>query len=385
MPTRKLKTIDLFSGCGGAALGLSDQCKVIAYCEYDKDCQSVLQNNQDLGYLDKAPIHPDVRTFPKLKQKVDLVSAGFPCQDISIAGNQHGLKGERSSLFHDAMKVVKNHKPPYVFLENVSNILRMPKVWKPVLKSLDKAGYDASWMILAASNLGAPHKRKRWFLLGTKRGSEKPFNKRVSGAKLFGGGSGRWNSKGWSKNSSRKWDIGVPRMINSDDTHATRQRLCQCGNICVPQQADAAFSILRNGVDWPTHGRAQPISFRESQMPKWGQMVDGELYEVTPHDIPEGSSLNLKFKQYKRPSGRGRGKAQLPTLHKEVTRDRYTTPRAHGGNSPAGTLTRRAIQDISNQLRFEKNTPTSHRWKHYPNPEYIEWMVGLPRGWTKLQ
>lgn len=373
---KKLNAIDLFSGCGGAALGLHEFCNVVAYCEKDKECRRVLEKNQKCGKLDVAPIYADVRNFPCLKRDIDIVSAGFPCQDISTFGNKHGLEGERSSLFHCAMKVVHDHKPNYVFLENVYNILVMPEVWKIVLKELDSEGYDCSWTIVSASNVGAPHQRRRWFLLGIRRGFE--HGRKKSGLQLID--DCMWNSHGWQTNPKRKWEVNLPRLVNAEPCDI-KSRLFQCGNICVPQQAWAAFLILSMGLD----GQRIKASMKSEHMPNSGFFSKGKLTEIETEPLQEAENLYLEFKQYERPPGKERGeRTVLPEITDPIIRPRFTTPRALGGNGPAWTLTKRSIQDIANQFRYEKNTPKSHRWRRYPNPEYIEWMVGLPRGWTEV-
>ena len=148
MPAKKLRCIDLFSGCGGLSLGLREVAHVVTYCERNEACQRTLRHNMARRRLDRAPIYDDVTSFPKRLAgggKIDLVCGGFPCQDISWAGphSRKGLRGERSGLFYAAMDVVRTYKPKFVFLENVASITAQPKVWRPVLEELDDAGY--SW------------------------------------------------------------------------------------------------------------------------------------------------------------------------------------------------------------------------------------------------
>ena len=165
----KLSTLDLFSGCGAMNLGLHEFCKTVAYAESNKECREVLKKNMKRGYLHKAKIYNDVRDLINKNLKVNLIAGGFPCQDISGAGKQRGLKGKHSSLLLVVLKLVKKMKPRHVFLENVANIVNMPSVWKRLLKDLDTFGYNARWCIISAASLGAPHMRRRWFLLATKR------------------------------------------------------------------------------------------------------------------------------------------------------------------------------------------------------------------------
>lgn len=372
----KLTAIDLFTGCGGAALGLRHVCKIVAYCDSNPDCRRVIQKNQDLGHLDVAPIYEDVRTFPSIKQNIDLVSAGFPCQDISQFGNKEGLDGTRSSLFHSAMHVIRIHNPMYVFLENVENILKMPNVWKTVISELDDADYDASWFVLGAGNVGAPHRRNRWFLVGIKRGCKLPCSEKNEWKKFFTDTA--WNMQnGFKARPDRLWEVDEDRVIDDGKCKATEARLMQCGNICVPKQAAAAFSLLRFGLVYEQTGTIHDGDV----MPTWGYMTDGIIYGVVPRVLPYAKNLDLAFKQYPRPPGRHRSeRTLLDTISSEIHRSRFATPRALGGNSACWTLTRRGMSDIANQLRYERNT--NNRWKRYPNPVWVEWMVGLPKNWT---
>lgn len=100
-----------------------------------------------------------------LRGKVDKLSCGFPCQDISNAGTREGIKGARSGLWFDIAEAIRLIRPGYVFLENVSAIRNRGQ--SAVLTSLHQIGYDASWTTLRASDIGAAHHRDRWFAVAT--------------------------------------------------------------------------------------------------------------------------------------------------------------------------------------------------------------------------
>ena len=202
----KLSTLDLFSGCGAMNLGLHEFCKTVAYAESNKECREVLKKNMKRGYLHKAKIYNDVRDLINKNLKVDLIAGGFPCQDISGAGKQRGLKGKHSSLLLVVLKLVKKMKPRHVFLENVANIVNMPSVWKRLLKDLDTFGYDARWCIISAGSLGAPHMRRRWFMLATKRG------KKIQKQQLPKFSKKKWNEH-WKYSG---WQPKVDRMLKND-------------------------------------------------------------------------------------------------------------------------------------------------------------------------
>lgn len=160
-----LNGLDLFSGYGGITLGLKRWVRPLAYCEANRYAQSIILSRQADGDLPKAPIWNDVKTLDgkNLKGEIDIIYGGFPCQDISVAGNGAGLEGERSGLFYEVERLVKEIKPPFVFLENVPAIRTRGLL--AVVNSFAKMGYDCRWTCISASYVGAPHKRERWFLL----------------------------------------------------------------------------------------------------------------------------------------------------------------------------------------------------------------------------
>ncbi len=161
----KLNGLDLFSGIGGNAIALRDYVHNVAYCEYDKYCQGVLLSRMSEGLIDRAPIWDDVRTLTKnqFATRVDIITGGFPCQDISVAGNGAGLEGERSGLFFEIVRLLKELEPSFVYLENVPAI--RTRGGQRVGQELAALGYDCRWGMLSAYDVGAPHLRERWFLL----------------------------------------------------------------------------------------------------------------------------------------------------------------------------------------------------------------------------
>jgi DNA (cytosine-5)-methyltransferase 1 len=94
---------------------------------------------------------------------VDIITGGFPCQDISVAGNGAGLEGKRSGLFFEIVRLIDECKPRWVFLENVPAI--RTRGAEQVIGSLACRGYDCRWITLRASDVGAPHERNRWWML----------------------------------------------------------------------------------------------------------------------------------------------------------------------------------------------------------------------------
>jgi DNA (cytosine-5)-methyltransferase 1 len=158
--------LDLFSGIGGNSIGLHDYVRVVSYCERDAYAQSVLLSRFADGSLEPAPIWDDITTLTasQFDIPIDIIIGGFPCQDISLAGNGAGLDGERSGLVFEIFRLIVELAPKFIFLENVSAI--RTRGGERVVKELAGLGYDCRWDMLSAYDVGAPHKRERWFLLG---------------------------------------------------------------------------------------------------------------------------------------------------------------------------------------------------------------------------
>ena len=165
MTTDKLKVLDLFSGIGGFSLGLekTKYFETSAFCEIESFPQKILKK-----HWPNIPIYNDVR---ELKGEglghIDLITGGFPCQDLSAAGDQKGIgQDTRSGLFREMVRLAGECKRPYILFENVSRILSGPKEDKgewfsEFLWSLAEIGYDAEWFCITASSVGAPHLRER--------------------------------------------------------------------------------------------------------------------------------------------------------------------------------------------------------------------------------
>ena len=175
MENEKLKTMHLFAGGGGglyADLILGHQ-PVVAV-EWEPYACQILRERRDEGWFPGLHVwEGDVRLFDPSEYagKVDCIHAGFPCQDISVAGKQAGVGEEtRSGLYREVIRIADVVRPRYLFLENVSAIVT--NGLDTVLSDLATFGYDAEWLCLRASDCGAQHHRDRWWLLAHTRDSE---------------------------------------------------------------------------------------------------------------------------------------------------------------------------------------------------------------------
>ena len=158
-----MKLLDTFAGIGGfsyAAEKLIGGFETTQFIEIDPFCQKVLKK-----HWPHVPIHDDIRTFTAKPFQYQVITGGFPCQDISVAGLQKGITKEtRSGLFYELMRVIRMVRPQYVVLENVAAILN--RGLDIVLRELSEAGYDAEWATFRASDaVQACHARNRWWLV----------------------------------------------------------------------------------------------------------------------------------------------------------------------------------------------------------------------------
>jgi len=156
-----MKVGSLFSGIGGLDLGLEQAgMKTVWQVEYDDWARQKLEEN--FPHTEKFK---DVREVGKHNLRhVDLICGGFPCQDLSIAKHKGlGLDGERSGLWYEYLRIIREMRPRYVLIENVSALLT--DGMDRLCCDLAASGYDAEWQTIRASSFGLPHQRKRLFVI----------------------------------------------------------------------------------------------------------------------------------------------------------------------------------------------------------------------------
>ena len=150
----------LFAGIGGFDLGVERAgCRIEWQVEIDSWCRKVLAK-----HWPEVPRYEDVKEVGAHNLKpVDWIVGGFPCQDLSTAGKQEGLSGDRSSLWWQMRRIIGELRPEVVIVENVPNLVNLGI--EHVLGSLAEIGYDAEWDIISAQDIGAPHLRKRIWIV----------------------------------------------------------------------------------------------------------------------------------------------------------------------------------------------------------------------------
>lgn len=163
----KLRVLDLFSGIGGFSLGFerAGGFETVAFCEANPDRQADLAQE-----FPGIAIFGDVRTLaPADVAPIDVITAGFPCQDISTAGRKAGIHGERTGLFSEIVRLTGDLRPGYLILENSADLLTGDDGgWaRHVFGELAALRYDAEWHVIPAAGLGAPHERERVWIIAT--------------------------------------------------------------------------------------------------------------------------------------------------------------------------------------------------------------------------
>ena len=213
-----MRSLELCAGHGGGLLGnlLLGHATVCAV-EREPACITSLRARQRQGFLPEFPIHDDVRTFDgrPWRGSVDVLSGGIPCQGFSGAGKGLG-KFDPRNLWPDALRILKECRAPWYFLENVDRLVSFD-YWGVILQDLAAAGYDARWCVLSAGDVGAPHLRKRLWLLATDtdamRGGREEHGQRDGGAIAPG-----WQAS--CGNDAR----GLRAALADADQHAGEQR-----------------------------------------------------------------------------------------------------------------------------------------------------------------
>ena len=166
-----MNELALFAGAGGGILGGKLLgWRTVCAVEWEPYPASVLCARQNDGLLPPFPIWDDVQTFDGKPWRgiVDVVSGGFPCQDISIAGKGDGLDGERSGMWTEMARIIGEVRPRFAFVEN--SPMLVTRGLERVLADLTEMGYDSRWGVVSASDIGANHRRERiWIVAHAKR------------------------------------------------------------------------------------------------------------------------------------------------------------------------------------------------------------------------
>lgn len=243
-----LRELALFAGAGGGILGgrlLGWKC--VCAVEIENYLRRVLLARQRDGILPRFPIWDDIRTFSgaEWRGRVDVVTGGFPCQDISCTGTRVGIKGRKSKLWVEMARVVGEVQPSFVLVENVPDLLK--RGLSTVLGDLACLGYNARWGVLGSEATGAVHKRQRIWILAyphstpqASRHTSKPSEKQPRYGK---------RSKDEVRNTyKRKLPTAALFPRGLDGVANRLDRIKAVGNGQVPAVVELAWTILGTGI-----------------------------------------------------------------------------------------------------------------------------------------
>ena len=216
--TEPLKILDLFSGIGGFSYAaehfFQGQFKTTQFVEINPYSQKVLSKN-----FKGVPIHDNIKTFKAKQGEYQIITGGFPCQDISVAGQQKGIgEGTRSGLFYECIRLLREIRPQFAIFENVRNLLSIEegRVFQEVLFQIAKAGYVCEWSVVSARDVGGCHLRERVWLLCY------PSDSKYNGSftpKRIG-----FNDKANSGTQKRQNKISQPERSNESKSSKAIQR-----------------------------------------------------------------------------------------------------------------------------------------------------------------
>ena len=240
-----MRVLDLFSGIGGFSLGLERAgMETVAFCEIDPFCRNLLNKNWP-----GVPVYEDVTelTYEKLQSDgitdIDVISGGFPCQDLSYAGNQAGIEAERSGLWSECKRLVGEIRPRYAVFENVTALTSGDdgRWFARVLRDLASIGFDAEWHCIPGFYVGAPQCRDRVWIIAYPSGNttqELEMVGQIIHNRQVQGELGRMGRSAWDEwDADRSPLVGVAHGISAklDGTGTWGDRTKSLGNSVIPQ------------------------------------------------------------------------------------------------------------------------------------------------------
>jgi len=346
---KKYTLLDLFSGTGAYSLALESLCKTIAFCDKSPISHQVLQKN-----FPNIHIFDDITTLDvqKLNQngikKVDIISASFPCQDISVMNrNGKGLDGERSGLFYDIIRIANILNSKVIIMENSPNIKN--KGIEKVFSFLSKNNYHFEYDNFKASDLGAPHKRNRFYMIAYKKSKKtnhilSSFYDEFENVKNY-----------WKKKFPHDKRIIKNTLQNRNDL---KKRTFLLGNAVVPQVVQYACHVLSSKIIKKPYNK---IDRTNKNKYRFFMRIPNSAY--IPNKIIPSNALISQI--------------QL-----------FTPLSSHHMISKVGA--KRTLNILQNQIMYDINIldyiaqQNKTIYDFIVNPRFLEYMMGFPIDWTKV-
>jgi DNA (cytosine-5)-methyltransferase 1 len=240
--TKTITHVSLCAGYGGIDLGLKraiPNLRTIAFSEIEAFATANLVSKMEAGLLDAAPIWTDLKTFPwgKFRGVVDILSGGYPCQPFSAAGKRLGTEDPRH-LWPYIADGIAAMRPSVCFFENVEGHISLGL--PDVIEDLGRLGYRTTWGIFSASEVGAPHQRKRVFIMAHRDGyrSKAGFPRQKQGHEGIAGVSDNHSGQGEQLGNPRGTQLN--RLPDQQWSESIETR--QSGNVWPSRPGQLQFS-----------------------------------------------------------------------------------------------------------------------------------------------
>ena len=257
-----MRELSLFSGAGGGVLGTRLLgWETVGYVEQNPYCQTILSARIKDGTLHEGPVFSDINAFisegyaDAYKGMVDVITAGFPCQPFSVAGSGKASSDPRN-CWPQTIEVIRKVKPRFCLLENVPGLLsRKHRYFETILKDLAKSGYDARWKVISASEVGAPHKRARLWIVA-------------------------FNSNNLSMGREERTGEGIQSIFKESERQESqhlRESIPESGNVAYPK------SIGMEGSG--TNGKQESQLQAEQGLPRRNGTRGGTVYWETEPNV----------------------------------------------------------------------------------------------------
>jgi len=317
-----LRALDMFSGIGGITYGLREIVTPVVYVEKNKEAREFLKRKNPT-----IPVFEDVCTFDAIefKDKIDMITAGWPCTGFSTAGKNTGFAHHASGLFTEIIRIVQECEPDYLFLEN-SHVLNKVENVTVIVNAFDTLGYDCKYITCRSTIVGAPHQRHRWFCLVTKRGVSTDIH--VPYVEKF------------------NWSSEEPEKQIEINSRTNKFIIGAAGNAVVPDQVRYAFCTLI-GTEYDATP-AEPLNII-----------------ATPVDVPEYTSKSTNLITH-------------PVIKKFWGTPLYSYCRT---SKACRVLTKRGVHHLANQVRFSKYGIDGY----YLHGLWCAWLMGYPSDYFTLK
>tara|TARA_Y100001938_G_C8093708_1_gene436754 strand:+ start:2023 stop:3501 length:1479 start_codon:yes stop_codon:yes gene_type:complete len=428
-----VKIGSLFSGIGSLDLGVIDalggNAETVWFCESDSFCQKLLSKR-----FPGTPIYDDVTDLPRMKiTSPDILVGGFPCQDLSVAGHGKGIKeGTRSGLFLDMWELAAFYlHPRFVLFENVPAITG--RGLDVVTESIVKSGWTIEWFCLSASDVGAWHRRERWWAIAHKEEllfdgydqigflnnskwapqqidlfSPQSFDKlpkagMATGNRLYSREQpvckpGWFNTPNTMDHLPRREGEALERQLNRGNDGSKRQR---SGNLredprlmwltpCATNIQERSAESLKKREEWRNKGGRKTVPPGNlSEQVKFGypirDMRESKMWPTpTSTDYKDGGSEHSIRAQVKRKGNSVRLGSYVPAFQNEL----LPTPVRGDGHKLGSHSLSRFIESGGRRYSADDHRGTGEPIEWLPgklNPDWVEPLMGLPSGFTDLE